>query len=158
MLIASCSPPFPLRTSILRWNRSDEAKCSRSAPTPGSRELPPTEQARIGSSADRLGWLPTWLIRRVSAGAFAPRTRFTDFGGRPIPMAVCARRSLPGSRENPSLQVALRSASGAFAPIIEDGQPQLHPAGRHPAGRSSFAFAELDRETQTSFEKRAVPR
>jgi hypothetical protein len=109
-LIAAGSPPFPLRASILRWNRSDEAKLYSVRPD--------TWQPRIASNcagAHRFERRPSRMAFRLvdppgSSRRFCPppETRVTDFGGRPIPMAVCARRSLPGSGENSSVQVALR--------------------------------------------------
>ena len=152
-LIAAGSPPFPLRASILRWNRSDEAKLYSVRPD--------TWQPRIASNcagAHRFERRPSRMAFRLVDPPGSSR-RFCPPPRRGLRILAGARYRWLCAREDrcrgvaKTLRSRWRCASGAFAPIVEDGRPQLHPAGR-----SSFTFAELDRETQTSLARRTVPR
>ena len=126
---------------------------------------PDTWQPRVasnGAGAHRFGRRPCPMASNpvdplVPAGAFAPPRRGLRILAGARYRWRCAReercRGVAGESQK------LFSPGGAafrprrFRPIIEDGQPHLHPAGR-----SSLTFAELDREAQRSSEKPAVPR
>ena len=114
---------------------------------PGSRELPRTEQARIGSSEDRAGWLPIWLIR-----LFQPALL-------PLPHAIYGLWRAPDTDggvfakvESPKLFPPLAHRPWRFRPSIEDRQPR-----HHPAASSSWTLAELDREAMKNQPYRAKP-